>query len=320
VIEYRGSIGSYAQNNARATRGRKTTYESRAPEFRRRLIEWKQIPESSRPSLRALARELATSHQLMKHYLDGLEEWECEQRCRAAREMAHKKAKEIRARAQAESRQMTMQECRDAIITPGVHNQIETIRQEAKRGRLNWTHVKTLNLWARHFPQAKEVLDRYSQSALPRKSSREIVKGTPRLEAETDNAWGRRIWDECIKYGTEPPSVITPEDRLHKLISRVEGRGGILWLDDEGQVLYSIPSMDSKSRALMAKIWKHREEVKRILGDYVARLKKERRYEEIGAKICQHFPPSALTPLDQFKDTGKNSGNSARMPAKEGDE
>jgi len=28
-----------------------------------------------RPSLRALATELGTSHQLLKHYLDGLEKW-----------------------------------------------------------------------------------------------------------------------------------------------------------------------------------------------------------------------------------------------------
>jgi hypothetical protein len=53
--------------------GRKTEQESRATEFRQRLMAWKQTPESQRPSLRALARELGTSHQLLKHYLDGLE-------------------------------------------------------------------------------------------------------------------------------------------------------------------------------------------------------------------------------------------------------
>jgi hypothetical protein len=219
VIEDRGSIGSDRQEMREniekyvipASRGRKTTYESRAPEFRRRLVEWKRIPEHLRPSLRALARELGTSHQLLAHYLVGLEEWEYEQRYRKAREMAQKKAAEIRARAQAENREMTMPELLDTIIAPGMPDHIEKIRQEAKRGRLNWAHVKMLQIWARHFPQAKEVLEKYSQSALPRKSFREIVKGTPRLEAETDNAWGRRIWDECIKYGTEPPDVITEE-------------------------------------------------------------------------------------------------------------
>jgi hypothetical protein len=56
-------------------RGRKTKLESRSAEFRQRLIEWKQTPAAFRPSLRALARELGTSHQLLSHFLSGLEEW-----------------------------------------------------------------------------------------------------------------------------------------------------------------------------------------------------------------------------------------------------
>jgi hypothetical protein len=184
-------------------------HESRALELRQRLILWKQMPESSRPTLRGLGREIDVKHQLLGYYLDGLDEWEYGERCRRAREMAQKKPTEIRARAKAENREMTMGECCQAIITPEMPDQIEEIRQEAKRGRLNWAHVKMLQIWARHFPQAKEVLEKYSQSALPRKSFREIVKGTPRLGAETDVAWVRRIWDECAKYGTECPDVIT---------------------------------------------------------------------------------------------------------------
>jgi DNA repair ATPase RecN len=56
-------------------RGRKRVEESRATELRERLFAWKRMPESSRPSLRALARELNTTHQLLSHYLAGLEEW-----------------------------------------------------------------------------------------------------------------------------------------------------------------------------------------------------------------------------------------------------
>ena len=52
--------------------GRKPAYESRATEFRHRLTAWKRIPESSRPSLRALAREMDTSHQLLAHYLNDV--------------------------------------------------------------------------------------------------------------------------------------------------------------------------------------------------------------------------------------------------------
>lgn len=82
-------------------RGRKPKYESRATEFRRRLIVWKQTPKSMRPSLRALAREIGTSHQLLEHYLKGLEEWQYEERFR----QAIKALKGISA--QAENRLMT---------------------------------------------------------------------------------------------------------------------------------------------------------------------------------------------------------------------
>jgi transcriptional regulator with XRE-family HTH domain len=56
-------------------RGRRPKQESRAEEFRQQLIDWRRAPEFSRPSLRALARELGTSHQLLGHYLSGLEAW-----------------------------------------------------------------------------------------------------------------------------------------------------------------------------------------------------------------------------------------------------
>jgi transcriptional regulator with XRE-family HTH domain len=58
--------------------GRKPKYDSRATELRQRLLVWKQSPEGLRPSLRELARELGTSHQLLSHYLKGLDDWQCE--------------------------------------------------------------------------------------------------------------------------------------------------------------------------------------------------------------------------------------------------
>jgi hypothetical protein len=219
VIEDHGNDGGDAQRMqtniekyvVTKSRGRKPTYESRALEFRQELIAWKRMSDSSRPSLRALARKLNTSHQLLKHYLDGLDEWEYTERFRVSKKLAQEQANEIRARASAENRQMTMSWSLDTLAVPGLLDQIENIRQEAKRGSLNWAHVKILKIWARHFPQAKEVLEKYSRSALPRKRFMEIVKGTPRLEAEADAAWVRRIWDECAKYGTDCPSVITEE-------------------------------------------------------------------------------------------------------------
>jgi hypothetical protein len=71
--------------------GRKTKQESRAVEFRQSLLAWKQTPVAFRPSLRALARELATSHQLLSHYLSGLEEWHREKELEPLRAQAKAK-------------------------------------------------------------------------------------------------------------------------------------------------------------------------------------------------------------------------------------
>jgi transcriptional regulator with XRE-family HTH domain len=129
-------------------RGRKPGYESRATEFRQRLIAWKQAPESLRLSLRALARELGTSHQMLAYYLYGLGSWQAEER-----------AKQIRARAKAEGREMTMRECCDAIITPGFFRKIEELRREANRGPLNHWQIETLKMLTRQgFSGAKEIL------------------------------------------------------------------------------------------------------------------------------------------------------------------
>src|SRR6266852_6759903 len=74
-----------------AMRGRKHKWESRALEFYGRLARWKQTPESARPSLRALARQLGTSHQLLSHYLRSWAKWQAKE-CR-------RQAEEIRASA-----------------------------------------------------------------------------------------------------------------------------------------------------------------------------------------------------------------------------
>jgi hypothetical protein len=144
-------------------RGRKTKQESRAAELRQKLVEWSRVPESARPSLRALARELGASHQLLQHYLDGLEEWECKERYQKAKEKAQKEAVEIRARAEAEGREMTMRECLDVIVIPGVHDRIERIRQDARHGPLDHWKIQTLKLHAKQFPEAKEILGKCRQ-------------------------------------------------------------------------------------------------------------------------------------------------------------
>lgn len=142
--------------DARPMSGRKPAYESRATEFRQRLSAWRQMPADERPSLRALARELGTSHQLLSHYLDGLEIWRAEEQ-----------AKQIRARAKAEGREMTMRECCDAIITPVRLDQIEKLRKAARRGPLNRHQVQMLKLFAKPglpgAQSAQEILARCRQ-------------------------------------------------------------------------------------------------------------------------------------------------------------
>jgi len=69
-------------------RGRKPADESQAAAMRTRLISWSQAPEDLRPSLRALAEELGTSHQLLSFYLRGLSKWQQQE--------YHRKAQEIR--------------------------------------------------------------------------------------------------------------------------------------------------------------------------------------------------------------------------------
>ena len=59
--------------------GRKPAGESRAAEIRARLAAWKQTPEQGRISLRALAAELGTSHQLLSFYLRRWDKWQIEQ-------------------------------------------------------------------------------------------------------------------------------------------------------------------------------------------------------------------------------------------------
>jgi hypothetical protein len=90
--------------------GRKPKTESRADEFRQRLVIWKQTPEFSRPSLRELARQLGTSHQMLNHLLKGLDKWQAQEDWR--------RVKEIRGRARDEN-PFTDTLGRAAIARPG---------------------------------------------------------------------------------------------------------------------------------------------------------------------------------------------------------
>ena len=196
-------------------RGRKPKRESRSAEFRQRLIAWKQTPESARPSLRALACELGTSHQLLTFYLKRLEKWQ-------AKEYFHR-ATEIRARAHAQGRPMTQWEEQEAhaftragiraMLLPALLDTLERLKQEAKRGPLHPAQIKMAKLFARSgYPGAQELLQECLRVG-PKKPKRfaEIVKETPRQEGEAFIAWARRIHDQCARYVTKYPTVVTEE-------------------------------------------------------------------------------------------------------------
>jgi len=192
--------------------GRKPKAESRGTEIRASLAEWKQMPQFSRPSLRALARELGTSHQLLSFYLKSLHRWQGKEYWR--------QANEIRGRANAEGRVLTQQEeqqfyayNRAAIRTmvgPLLLDTIESIKVETERRPLCWQEIKMLKMLARQFPEAHELLQTRSQDGpMKRRRFVEIVKETPRREGETCIAWVRRIWDQCAIYDTKCPKFLT---------------------------------------------------------------------------------------------------------------
>ena len=152
-------------------RGRKPEQESRAAEFRQRLIAWKQTPGSLRPSLRGLARELRTSHQLLKYFLDGMEKWKYKERHRKATE----ESDQILFRAIDEGRPMTEQEqnrrydCMMTAIRAKVCfiglDELARLKQEARRGPLHPAQFKLVKILAkRGFPEAQVLLENLSQS------------------------------------------------------------------------------------------------------------------------------------------------------------
>jgi hypothetical protein len=154
---------------ARTVTGRKPKQESRSVEFRQKLIAWKQMPALFRPSLRALARELGTSHQLLMFYLKGLEKWEGEECLR--------RAKEIRALAKAEDRPVTPWEEQRilgyttaglrALTVSAFHDKLEDLKRQGERGPLHRAQIKMTMLFAHSgLPGARELLQKCSQRSV----------------------------------------------------------------------------------------------------------------------------------------------------------
>lgn len=199
-------------------RGRRAAGESRASEICQRLSIWKQTPESVRPSLRALGRELGTSHTLLQHYLDGLEKWKQDERRRRAK----LEIEQISARAQDENRPLTPWE-EDRIRTCDqiaframawsmVLRRIKKIKRAARCGPLDSAQFAALKTFARQgVPGAAEALRECLKAGLKRRIRfSDLAKETPRLDGEQDADWMRRIWDKFSTYEVfNVPTVIS---------------------------------------------------------------------------------------------------------------
>jgi hypothetical protein len=206
------------QEGSRPCRGRKPMQESRATEFRRKLIEWKQTPESSRRPQRALARELCTSHQLLAFYLKGLEKWQGEE--------CWGQAREIRARAIAEDRPLTQWEDQQARaydraalhFTPGymLRYSIKRMKKDSERGPLCWHDIQSLKMLAPKFPEAQELLEKCLQNGIKkRKRFAEIVRETPRQEGEATS----------LGYAASGISVLSTTRTTPKLLLKSFSKG-----------------------------------------------------------------------------------------------
>lgn len=175
-------------------------------------------------SLRALARQLRTSHQLLGHYLAGLDKWRSNESYRSAK----KQLDSIRAAARSENRSLTPLEKQRVQALSGqmlramamlsMLGDVKKIEIQALDGPLHPADFKILEMYSRAgVPGAQKLLLRREEIGVKRKKPfAQIVRKTPRLEGETPVDWMRRIWDVCDKYDTNVPRVMTLE-RLERL-------------------------------------------------------------------------------------------------------
>ena len=161
-------------NAGRHRRGRKPASESRATEIRVRLMAWRQTPEAFRSSLRGLAAEIGTSHQLLSFYLRRWDRWQQKE--------YRRKANEIRACAEAENRDLTQWEeaqvaayqrasfhsLLDSALSDVLPGWLRERQADAKARRLSRAQLKVLGFLAqRGVPAAQRILQRYSAGAPP---------------------------------------------------------------------------------------------------------------------------------------------------------
>jgi hypothetical protein len=137
--------------HAQRRRGRKLASESRAAEIRARLLGWKRMPETQRMSLRKLAAELGTSHQLLCCYLRGLDEWHRKEQSneweRLAQEISDRAATEQRPLKPWEQTRITAYRRSLRILLDSVINRAaERVTREMQKALKDGNVTEALNL------------------------------------------------------------------------------------------------------------------------------------------------------------------------------
>src|ERR1700693_33694 len=260
-------------------RGRKPKTKSRASEIRQRLLAWKQSPESLRPSLRALALELGTSHQLLKHYSDGLEKWQAKEYWR--------RAKEIRAQASSDGRLMSPWKDLDRralriSIESAFEDSLKRYEREIEHclgeGKMPAPEYPKLirkigSIAAQRVAQRAQALLKKYFSPEGQEAMREQLRKAPRL-------------DRAVR---KVPEARYRQIRLQKIVERFEEIGGVLLLE-EGQIRYFVPEESAVSRALVCELAKYCDELKRVLELNPGKVD----FGKVKALICQRFPEASL--------------------------
>jgi hypothetical protein len=156
-------LGHGNQSRAAAVKaGRKPRHQSRGQELHQQLSAWKSRL-GLRPSLRRLAHELGTSHQLLGHYLKTWTKWE--------KRNYERRAAEICGRAQTEDRYLTPSEELEAtecdraafraMVTFSVESIVNDLLKKIKTGHApSKSELRLIRVVASNgFGLAKKILD-----------------------------------------------------------------------------------------------------------------------------------------------------------------
>jgi hypothetical protein len=152
-----------------------------------KLLAWNQTPKPQRVSLRALATQIGTSHQLLSFHLRRLDKWQSKE--------YKKKAEEIRARSGAENRPMTQEEERQhaayrraslaALIDSVLSGMLRKLRRQIRHGTLSRGYVGIAKVLARRgHREAEDILNIHFErkNNLPT----ELTGGAKSFRTDTD--------------------------------------------------------------------------------------------------------------------------------------